>query len=318
MEINSFVKWLVANRGARITRLERLEKEWLCGRFAYEVEVTWNNRRFLGHAVDVDESLSLVKATAELLERIAVVHNCLPNSSGAAAHLSFQSAAAIAAIELVERDAFFCHWLTQTPAQEVSFSDLSDVRMAIAICAANSVEIRFAKLRSVGGGLNTVVCAAFGSHVVRPFGAILGLGCDKSLENAIQKSFYEVVQNVAIWLDGKSESPLKEADFSGSITPMSHFRLGLFQGSEAQCRFLFSIDENKEPDITEEIDFQFTELELPEAFSPSPFLIVRAECSQLQSAFFGPTIDEVINFERLTRFMRGQSPRINRQIHILG
>lgn len=107
MEINSFVKWLVANRGARITRLERLEKEWLCGRFAYEVEVTWNNRRFLGHAVDVDESLSLVKATAELLERIAVVHNCLPNSSGAAAHLSFQSAAAIAAIELVERDAFF-------------------------------------------------------------------------------------------------------------------------------------------------------------------------------------------------------------------
>ena len=317
MEIDSYIRWLASNRGARLTRLRRLEEEWLYDKFAYEVEVTWNNRRFLGHAIDASESLALTKATSELIERIAVVHNRLPNSSGVAAHTSFESAASNAATELVERDAFFCHWLTQTPAQESILIERPEVLKAIKKFSLHSVEIRFAKLRSVGG-LSAVVCGAFGSQASEPFGVILGLGCSKSFGEAIEKAFFEVVQNAAIWLFGKSEMPLSMADLAHPFNPMSHFRLGLNQHSDVNCRWLFSTEFETVTDENQNVELQFIELMLPDEFGQSPFTIVRAEAPLLQHAFFGPTRDDVVNFERLARFMSGSSFKVNRQIHLLG
>lgn len=286
-------------------------QDWFPGIRELKVELNLQNKTFVGHGTARNADLALVKAFTEAFER-AVKHTCaLPNTSGLAGHESVELAKRNATWELIERDAFFCHFLTNTPFLQIPSTQVS----ASTLLNIHEIETR---LRKMGvtiklGRMNTsndkkgTICVCFGENAKTPFGLVVGLGCRDNLEHSIEHSIFECLTNVIAIQNGEACTSLSPDEFMSLSKPNvdHHFAIGLHLSSAKQMRQLFESEKSDVLDFQADICWR----ELPTeqlGLGKLPIHFVLAESSELQPAFFGHLVPEKINLSRINKFSERQ------------
>lgn len=179
----------------RITKLDWPEKLGFSV-FDFEASIALAGKRFSGRGVHSDESIALDKAISESFERSL---ECLTpdqiDFGGLAVHTDLQEAAEAAQLELIERDSFFCHFLTSTPFQKSNLIMDSDIgRRLVLVGREFGISVKDSIL-STPRGIFASAVFVFGQHSVkRSFGVRIGLGCSRtSQEAALEKAVLEVL-----------------------------------------------------------------------------------------------------------------------------
>ena len=119
-------RWLLDNYKTLELRSTQFNwvSEWLPGFHDFGVSITIGGRIFHGRGMASHSQLAFEKAGAEAIERAFCYENGI-SSSGVAAHPQIKLAQIKAQDELIERDRFFCHYLTKTPFQKMSMENFS-------------------------------------------------------------------------------------------------------------------------------------------------------------------------------------------------
>lgn len=231
-------RWLLDNHKAlklRATQFKWVE-EWLPHFHDFEVSIVVDGRTVKGRGIDQNSDLAFTKAGAEAIERAICIGKGL-SSCGVAVHTENKLAKINARNELIERDRFFCHYLTKTAFQkkapelkktpelpnELSGNLTGEGTGGLAgeltsrltnEPASGLAEIDFAHLQeklnthaveiqifemSPLNSIRSMICIAQGEKT----GLVLGLGASENSEVATQKALIECLMNVVAALYGK-------------------------------------------------------------------------------------------------------------------
>ena len=305
--------WLLVNADRldlRATQLSWVE-DWVPGVFDFVVEITVGGTLYEGRGTAESEGLAFAKGGAEALERAVVATTDAKSSNGFAVHTDLGQACRLATQELLERDAYFCHWLARTPfiaLPDSSWGMLQIGRSSITGIAAHlqamGIDLAHALMRTADGS-PAVVCVARGARSARPFGVIQGLGIGQ-IEEALCKATLECLRTTVAWSSGnyKGGAPLGWHAFAlvPSPGPLEHERLGLaLESMFTMGRYLaLSTGGNTTPGAAPAV--QCTQVKLPAEIADAPVVAVRAVSTHLQDAVFGHAIEIDINLQRLSQF----------------
>jgi ribosomal protein S12 methylthiotransferase accessory factor YcaO len=300
--------WVLAN--ARALNLKVSPLPWATqlegGLNHFHAQISFEERTFNGFGFSHCAESAFVKATAEALERSCIAVSKLLSSSGVAVHTNPDVAGLNAYFELLERDLFFCHYLSNTPfklfSPDVSLWP-SSYQKALATLEKSQVKLVFGQMGSPNH-YASVACAAFGAKAARPFGVIVGLGCEAHISNSTMHAFCEVIGNVAAQLFcDEAAKPLSFDEFSiiKFPSPHDHLRWGLSQHAANFMEKMFSNNETVY-DLNE-FAVSFETLKFPAGLPENcPLTALRAYSKILQSAFFGVTDFKVVNLKRIQEF----------------
>lgn len=118
MAIHSqLTRWIADNASDLDLHVDLLHwpSEWMPGFAAIAASIRVQSSVYDGCAVDRSEDAALIKAVVESIERYVKHTHNLPNTSGLAGHITSEQAQENGLCELIERDAFFCHYISGTP-----------------------------------------------------------------------------------------------------------------------------------------------------------------------------------------------------------
>ena len=305
--------WLLANAerlDLRATQLSWVD-DWVPDIFDFAVEITVDGVVYEGRGTADSEDLAFAKAGAEALERAVVATTNAKSSNGFAVHPDIKQASRLATQELLERDAYFCHWLTKMPfiaLSDSSWGKLQIGRSSIASIAARlqgmGIELTHALMKTVGGSL-AVVCVTRGARSQRPFGVIHGLGLGQ-LDEALCKAILECLRTTVAWGSGnyRGGGPLDRAVFARMPAPgpLEHERLGVAVESGLKMGAYLALSAGGDTAPGDAPAVQCTQVKLPEEIADAPVVAVRAVSTHLQDAVFGHAKEADINFQRLSKF----------------
>jgi hypothetical protein len=260
-----------------------------------------------GFGVDIVKNLASTKAIAEWVER-CTASSLGTSSCGFAAHSVAKNAILGASKELIERDAFFCHWLTYTPGNNI---ETSQTKRWAAFFKNLNFGLKYSQLQSSDSSLAIVLCLVQFSENSASF----GLGCESTLEEAIEKSTLEVLPTAIQQSKNiqPQESFLSEGE---NLNSAFHHNLALNNFSLEQTAFLFGQQKIENTDNIYSIETSL--IELPPELKECPLVVAQAKCGQLQKHFFGPTVEENLNKQRLVDFVGNQNFQLNFKTHYLG
>ncbi len=277
------------------------------------VAITLRENKFTGRATTQSEDLSFAKAFAEAIERSVAIGNHLNTTNAVAAHLDNSTCQENACNELIERDWFLAHFLTQSP---FSISNLKillprEIQKTIERLEKEGIHFTFAT-----SGTNTspctfpVACFAFGENFERPFGCFLGLGCSTDHTKAAETATLECFRDLFAFLHRSLHEPINLKEFLqiNSYSPDDHRRLGmnldyaqnlrklLFQGTQTNPNLAQTHLSESLSIATQKLPIPFSEIDTV------PLVVHRAYSAQAQDLFFGPVSNSKINFSRLSSF----------------
>lgn len=230
---------------------------------------------------------------------------CQGTSNGLAAGRTYADAAQSAILELIERDALMCAWLTATPAQPVAFEVALEPRLEAAL----------ARIDELGGSTEvyllpnslaatTALCLAIGDGRNWP-GITLGLGADLDPARAVEKAILELYQtgpHLRSLLQRKRlRAPASERDVVEMIDHAAFYfqpeRLDCFASlrSRRACPPATIASARVSPAPLDELHERLTAAAVPVALvdvtSPDAqlggFQVIRAVSPQLQAISFG-------------------------------
>lgn len=244
---------------------------------------------------------AIIISMAEAFERWSVGRFFLPDSNGCAIHFNKSKADGSARLELVERDAFFCHFLTRTsPAfiEQIQFDKDAVIQ-----------------IYSMSTALPKLSCCLSVMTNKQKSNMTLGLSAASSWNSAVRKAVSESQTSWSI-KDFKSTSPqelINKMSSGGLIGPMDHHYLS--QNSEAIKVFLKFLKAKKRRDLPivkkrsplshaeTRYHIQTTEFDLQKTFLKNSGLrFVQATCDELQSPFWGLPKPLFLNQKRLKAF----------------
>ena len=233
-------------------------------------------------------------------------------TSGFAVHTDEHAAIWSASLELVERDLFFCHFLTGTPFHSCEMAGLNAPlwESAQRMLGPKGVDLKLGLLHR-SSAFSCYICAAFGAHAAsgKPFGTIIGMGCASDPLGAADKAVLECIPNVIAHIRGHQERVYTLAEFTalGRPGPLDHLAIGKSLENGQYLWSLFS-GERGEPSTMgddEETffrDMEIKKVDLPLWCSESGLTAMRAYHPNLQKIFFGMTGRSKIHFSRLKAF----------------
>lgn len=211
--------------------------------FDYEVSIEIDGIRFTGRGVAENESLALDKAIGEAFERSLAER--MPQDrrgGGFAVHQERERAVRAAKLELIERDAFFCHYLTSTPFR--CFDEWKTQHLGIRLqqlCRDRELSVDVVSLTTPANVYCALTVVRGSEAKGKRFGLRLGLGCtDTTLNDASSKAILEMLPNLsAALLNDQHETLTSSELFSlDSIQPVHHQRWALHEkasGSLDHC-----------------------------------------------------------------------------------
>lgn len=278
--------------------------------------LTVDGRKIYGWGAAQSSDTALVKAFAEALERHALYGLDVKTSNGMAAHLVRANARQGAIAEVIERDQFLCHFLTQTP-----FSPISETKHALWSWSKRLKDWSTRYQLQVGLfhlGKTGVVCAIDGRHTQTPFGYIIGAANKDELESSALSAFIEAARRAARNIEQPElMHPLAVTDFLSLERPdfHDHGRLALDLSYAEQISVLFSHPkydgspcdgENKEidqhlvsvQDVSSPMSTQENNI-----LHDCPFVFAHASSLVTQSIYLGRNAEEAINLKRLSHFL---------------
>ena len=292
-------------------------REWLPGFSDFEVSITISGKVHRGRGIDRNQNLAFTKAGAEALERAICNENKIL-SCGVATHTDLESAKLNAKTELIERDRFFCHYLTQTPFKKITTNvsgiDLSSLREKLKI---HDVTIKIFEMKPLNG-IKSAACLSHGKKT----GVVLGLGASENKETAIKKSLIECLTNTIASLSGKL-SPLDSSEYKGkykkALSVANNHLQSIYFGSGEESKWGPGTESRrshgvcgKETDesIREEScglvssdSFTYQILETKNSLlKQCPLVTVKCENPFLQKSFYGDFDPKIINLSQMQRF----------------
>lgn len=272
--------------------------------YDYQFTFTKFNQIFIGRGVSRIEEDALTKAVSESIERYLCKKFKFNNTSGLAVHKNDEAGIQVAKNELLERDLFFCHFLTKTKMKELNNQFLNE--SCHKLLDFFKTHGAHPALYKMGGEEMFAVCAiitGFESHLTR-FGVIVGSACSNSYCMSAEKALYEcMIDFISIIENGSKSIPLKSFLKLNSPGPHSHLRLG--RNCEYAKKFLgsYKIDFNFNSIKSGELDIKTSIIE--EEFSSLGLKFYVASGEQLQPLYFGQTSQSNINMLRLREFRGG-------------
>jgi ribosomal protein S12 methylthiotransferase accessory factor len=249
---------------------------------------------------------------------------CQVTSNGLAAGPTIEDAAARAAMELIERDAFMITWLTRRPAKRIFLDGSADVGTCE---VARQLEERGARLElylvDAGVAVPTVVSVGFGDGKRWP-GATVAMAAHMSPRTAIRKAIMEQ-GHVGPYLyrllaDGKQVIPERPEDVRSLddhalyYFPPSRASAFAFLGKGASVR---AADLQEPEDVSpralvERLCRAGRRVAIVDLTSPdlagTPFRVARALGPDFQQIHFGHLLGQLGNPRLLAAARRGLNP----------
>lgn len=228
------ISWLFAN--SERLNLRATKYDWpslwnVRGLYDMQVEIEVANRKFVGRGTARGEDTAFLKASGEAIERAFCAGHYIA-STGVALHTEEPSAIENVRNEIAERDAFFCHFFTNTPFTLVSSKFrtnlMREYKGIFEETTARGIWFDFFAARSSGWPVFT--CVATGVLARPQFGGIIGLGSQSNEWHSIQTAFFECLRNVsALCLADGPVAPIAQSDFESILrpTPTDHQRLAM-------------------------------------------------------------------------------------------
>ncbi|MBF0365603.1 MAG: YcaO-like family protein [Oligoflexia bacterium] len=312
-----FLKWLAVHINQLDIHVNELN--WISNFFEgyYDVEVFFkiNGNKVFGRGIsNKSKDHAVEKAITESIERsvFSEVRKLSDiTTSGWAFHIDEQKAILNASLELIERDLFFCHYLTKTP-----FLDVSDDRdivkgtlfeIAKRKMAMDGLELKLGHVFS-SDDFHCFICIGFGDKYSTPFGSVMGMACDLSIQDAINKAILECVPNLLAHIKGTVNKVYNESDFIKlkKFSPLDHLALSKGLENINYMRSLFSTIKShltcKEQTSFFLENMVIEEVSMPGIFKGCGLLGVKAINHDLQKMFFGKTTIDKVNLKRLEKF----------------
>lgn len=285
--------------------------DWLPGFFDFSLTLEVGGKVFSGRGVGESEVKAFVKAGAEAVERCVFAASDRPNTNGFAVHQNQELARRNAVHEILERDAFFCHYLTRTPFEKIPQPLLEkSIPGYLRICAKIKMlggQLHFGRMRTAHG-IPAVACVTTGEDCLQPFGLMVGLGCAETLENAIMQAFLESFSRAVGLLEGRqAANKLTVDEFKNLALPTTfhHDELALDLVASRPTLKLFLQDApgfwNEAPSDPG-LEISFIEPKMPPQLTKVPVVPAIALCSGLQAAYFGHLSPARLNRPRLSDF----------------
>ena len=303
----------------KVTQLDWV-KEWPLNFHDFQVSIFVDGKTHIGRGIGRSAHLAFTKASAEAFERAICFENKIP-SCGVAAHTNPECAKLNAKCELIERDRFFCHYLTKTPFKKINPDileiDFPKIRQKLESFGTAIKVFEMNRLNST----RSIICISQGSKT----GWVLGLGTSHEKTMAIQKALTECLMNTIAALYGKT-SPLNLKKFQSSSTvwPELHRRL-YFKASELTQKNQWIFNERNDELHTELIPFESFEYKQLETqnklLKECPLVVIRCQNSSLQKSFYGNFDPQNINLSRIRKFSKNSSKNtscLNQLPHPLG
>ena len=315
---SSLSDWALRNCEAldlRATRLSWVD-EWCPKLIDFIVTIVADGEMFEGRGMAESEELAFTKAVAEALERCVMRHSGVYSSNGLAVHSTVECAREGAQGELIERDAFFCHWLTKKPFErildiqgstlDIGGAPLAEINDRI---ARLGIDLKIAEMQSVRP-YSAFICVASGINAPRPFGLHLGMGSHIDPSEAIKHAVVEWLRTTVAWCSpaysGKSAITRSEFEANPLKGPQQHELLAFSMESLGKLDHLLPMQGNlaaHSPILSvQDADIQFRILEKPALIIDAPIIAVHAHSRFLQDAFFGYPKPERLNLPRLSQF----------------
>lgn len=284
---------------------------WLPGYTDFQVTISINDQPYVGRGTDHDEDLAFTKAAVEALER-AACKTIEFREGGFAGHRNEQLAEESAKLELIERDAFLCHYLTMTPFIPVlnrkiklPYINFQDI---ITKLSKDNIKISLFSMNSIND-TNAYLCIADGVNFATPFGIIIGLGCAMEKKIAMEVAIIECLSNTVCCLDNKFAHPLSLKEFNSTPNPSPKHHAALGQNTDSSRHFLPLIGRTeislKNNGLELSIESFISETHKPSfrgiGETPVYFSNVTSNC--LQTQFTGAVTNHKVNLKRLSQFL---------------
>ncbi len=331
--MNQFIEWINKNStslGLVFTKFSWTE-ELSTELYDIECNLKIDGREIISRGTDSDFTTATMKATAEALERAFLQQiDEAETSNGIAVHYNREQAELSAICELLERDSFFCHFLSSTPFIEIPHHELPNCKVSKSIIDflhSKGAEIRFGYL-STDSRLSGVVCAIFGLDLPNPFGMTLGTSVKKSFDDAVRSALIESSRSAASYFTQLGQ-PLTLNEFykrQRPFGPFDHALLGTITDYARDFRKRFFECRNNTPkyiptdlqeiQITtfEPVFFGSTQIENP------PIFMARASSTALLNLYFDEFKCTQNELKRISVFIgeKFDMNKVNYSLHPFG
>jgi len=269
------IDWLLSQKNTvdyRVTQFNWVE-DYLPG--YYDCGINFFNGEYKGRSVDKIQELALTKAISEGIERATCEYNKLNSSMGVAAHIDSILAEENAKLELLERISFDIHFTNKISFQKI-IPIAYEAKKILEKISYQGVHLLFFQLLSPNG-IKIICAVATGIHFKRPFGGIIGLGCDYDVVKAERSALFECLRNLIHFIHDEDVKSLSLIDFQKIDNPKftDRFRLLLDLEYFSAVDFLFQSSVSFEqpfPDLKTEVRI----LEVHPLFHTAPIKVVQA------------------------------------------
>ena len=331
--MSKFIDWI--NEYSEKLGLEYSIFDWTRGLDAelYDIQCSSksNGKILTGRGTDKDKDTAIVKATAEVLEGYFLDRlSEAVSSNGVAIHTERQFAELSALFELLERDSFFCHFLTKTPFGSIDSTIVNDAslcRSILDLLESKGAEIRFGQMNT-DSRFSGVVCAIFGTNSTNGFGMTLGTSVKQTLHESILSALLESARSAVGYLSLTSEeiTTLRNAGNAVCSTPEHHLLVGLEKNYAD--RFKRAFFDTPAP-ILEKSELDFNDISIS-SFMPlidedsttinPPLFLSRASSKSLLNLYFRDFVAHEQKTMRLSAFLGREilCDEINRDVHPFG
>ena len=299
-------RWLLDNYKAlelQVTQLKWVE-EWIPGFHDFEVSIVMNGQVFKGRGIDRSSDLAFTKAGAEAIERAICEENGI-SSCGVAVHVDYNLAKVSARNELVERDRFFCHYLTKTafgkttPEWSSDWGGIGFLEIQEKL-RGHSIAIQVFEMNPLNS-IRSMICITQGERM----GSTLGMGASENSVISTRKAITECLMNTIATLHEKSLSQKFNGPMNPDSSPPNSHRYIEEENPLWDNKWIFKGNEPLiTPEFVEPKRFEYKILERKDALlKKAPIVAVRCLNPYLQDSFFGNFNAKYINLKRLQTFL---------------
>lgn len=301
----SVLKWCLDNTKKFNFTIKEIQStpKFLPGYHDYLVKIFFNNETFYGRGIDSHETTALVKAFAELFERIVMFDSEFPNSNGIACHTDIKKAQENAKREMIERDSFFCHYLNRISFKKEIKIFSTKIKESIHQLEKVYKSDTNVYLMDNSLGYYNVLCLAKGHRCQHPFSYILGASSHLDLEKAITKAYSEVLINVV----SSQHNLYKIPDFKDNYTDVNritdHGHAALKPEFDKYNSLEFISNDNFKiyESLPVTTNFSYQKITAPDYLKDTPFIFVKASSKNVQEAIVGNNILNQINTMRINK-----------------
>jgi ribosomal protein S12 methylthiotransferase accessory factor YcaO len=276
----------------------------------YEIHIQHRRREIVGFGTSPSEDIAIIKAFMEAIERsyLFTPANRLKNSSGLSAHVDPTKARESALNECLERDAFLCHFLTQTP-----FDLISDLVIAreqlpfLEYLGRSGIQLHVRSMRTAAHDRRSVVIIAEDLRSGSPRGASISAACAESLRSAFEKALLEISGSIAHYLKVQPCPNPAELQNPEDWGPLEHGNQlhDPEYWSWFKDKYLAPPEEQNSASVKPAESYRagVATFGYQPEFCPSlEVTLAIAKIDQLQALYFGPLTKSLANFDRLSVF----------------